>query len=109
MELKIQLPRTQSFDIEIDNQHFHSAYENSAKMVFLTQGEHIVSVSDPEPSMSLWGKISRFINLFSQNSDKHHEEFKFHVITATNIVVSVEYGHSQIGFCCDEELLAILG
>ncbi|MBQ2999565.1 MAG: hypothetical protein IJD64_03805 [Clostridia bacterium] len=109
MELKIQLPRTKSFDIEIDNEHFHSAYVDSSKMVFLTQGEHIVSVSDPKPSMLLWGKITRLINLSSQNSCKYNEEFKFNVVIAINIVISIEYGnYSQVGFVCDKELLSIL-
>ena len=109
MELTVQLPQTQSFDIEIDKKHFHSAYANAAKMVFLNQGEHTVSVSEPEPSELLWGKITRLIKLFSDNSNKHSDEFKFSIIADTNIVISVEYGNYDcVGFVCDEELSAIL-
>ena len=35
MELTVRLPQTQSFDVEFDKNHFHSAYANAAKMVFL--------------------------------------------------------------------------
>lgn len=109
MELTIRLPQKQSFDIEIDKNHFHSAYANAAKMVFLNQGEHTVSVSDPEPSALLWGKIIRLIKLCSNNSNRHSDEFKFCVIAGINIVVSVEYGnYDHVEFVCDEELSAIL-
>ena len=109
MELTVQLPQTQSFDIEIDKKHFHSAYANAAKMVFLNQGEHTISVSEPEPSELLWGKITRLIKLFSDNSNKHSNEFKFSIIADTNIIISVEYGNYDcVGFVCDEELSAIL-
>ena len=109
MELTVRLPQTQSFDVEFDKNHFHSAYANAAKMVFLKQGEHTVSVSEPEPSELLWGKITRLIKLFSSNSNKHSDEFKFSIIADTNIVISVEYGNYDcVGFVCDEELSAIL-
>ena len=109
MELTIQLPRTECFNIEIDKQPLHSAYTNASKMVFLSQGEHIISVSEPEPSMLLWGKITRLIKIFSQNSNRYSEEFKINVTIDTNIVISVEYGqYNHIGFVCDEELSAVL-
>ena len=108
MELTVRLPQTQSFDIEVDKKHFHSAYANAAKMVFLKQGEHTVSVSEPEPSMLLWGKITRLIKLFSNNSNKHSDDFKFSVTVDTNIVISVEYGnYPHVEFVCDEELSAV--
>ena len=109
MELTVRLPQTQSFDVEFDKNHFHSAYANAAKMVFLKQGEHTVAVSKHAPSMLLWGKITRLINLFSNNSNKHSDEFKFSVITDTNIVISVEYGnYDYVEFVCDKALSAIL-
>ena len=109
MELKIQLPKTRCFDIELDKVHFHSAYTDQSKMIFLTQGEHIVSVSAHEPSMLFWGKTERLINLFSQGPDKCSAEFMFNISMDVNTVVSVEYGnYSRIDFICDEELSAIL-
>ena len=109
MELIIKLPQSQSFDIEIDKQAFHSAYKDTSKMFFLNRGEHTVSVSAPDPSMLLWGKIQLAIKWLSKKSNKKHcEAFKFKVNTDTNIVISVEYGnYAHINFYCDEELLSI--
>ena len=109
MELLIKLPQSQSFDIEIDKQAFHSAYKDASKMFFLNRGEHTVSASTPEPSTLLWGNIQFAIKLLSEKSNnKHCEIFKFKVNTDTNIVISVEYGnYAHINFYCDEELLSI--
>ena len=60
MKLNICLPKSTSFDVELDNQTVHSKYENIKKSVCLKKGKHTLSFHDQSPTPSFWTKILFF-------------------------------------------------
>ena len=109
MELLIQLPKTKSFEIEINDKHFHSAYSDISKMFFLTKGEHSITVYAQAPSTSLFGRIVDLTKIFSQKNRELNGKFNLSALINANIVISVCYGNFDcVKFVCDQELLSIL-
>lgn len=92
MKLVIRLPKMTGFDIALDNDFIHSAYENTKQDVFLNKGEHCITIIDQAPTPSFWHKIFKFLNPLSETVENFSVQKEFALKEDATIALEIIYG-----------------
>ena len=109
MIIKICLPKSTGFDIEIDEDTIHSKYENFETTISLLRGDHTIYAKDQAPTPTFWNKLIKFFNPTTQSISDFSNEITFRIKEDLDIVIQVKYEEcSEVLFLFDDALAEFL-